>query len=118
AVGRRSLSLALRLALSLAGAGLRGQPMDLILSVEAFVRVAETGSFANAARQMGDAKSVVTTRVKQLEESLGVSLCRRSTRAVKLSVVGRCYFVDCHELMQKLLDFTARSHREGSTLTG
>lgn len=92
--------------------------MDLILSVEAFVRVAETGSFANAARQMGVAKSVVTTRIKQLEESLGVPLFHRSTRAVKLSEVGRSYYQDCQELMQKVQELTARSHGEGSALTG
>ena len=57
--------------------------MDLILSIEAFVRVAETQSFANASRQIGVAKSVVTTRVKQLEEHLGVALFHRSTRALK-----------------------------------
>jgi len=97
------------------GPGLR---MDLILSVEAFVRAAETGSFANAARQMGVAKSVVTTRIKQLEESLGVALFHRSTRAVKLSEVGRTYYQDCQELMQKVHELTARSQREGSALTG
>ena len=72
--------------------------MDLILSIEAFVRVAETQSFANASRQIGVAKSVVTTRVKQLEEHLGVALFHRSTRAVKLSESGELYYRDCSAL--------------------
>ena len=42
--------------------------MDRFLSIQAFVRVAETESFAEAARQLGVANSVVTQRVKQLEE--------------------------------------------------
>ena len=74
--------------------------MDLLLGIEAFVRVAETESFANAARQLGVAKSVITTRVKQLEEHLGVALFHRSTRAVRLSDNGRAYqecrVAECH----------------------
>ena len=92
--------------------------MDMILSIEAFVRVAETGSFANASRQIGVAKSVVTTRVKQLEDSLGVALFHRSTRAVKLSEVGKNYYDDCRELLQKVQELTAKSHREGASLKG
>ena len=52
--------------------------MDLILSIEAFVRVAETQSFANASRQIGVAKSVVTTRVKQLEKDDGHDFISRT----------------------------------------
>jgi DNA-binding transcriptional LysR family regulator len=62
--------------------------MDLFMSMEAFVRAAEAQSFANAARQLGVAKSVVTSRVKQLEDHFGVPLFHRSTRAVRLSELG------------------------------
>jgi len=92
--------------------------VDLILSIEAFVRVAETQSFANAARQIGVAKSVVTTRVQQLEEHLGVALFHRSTRAVKLSESGELYYRDCSDLMQKVQDLTQRSQRESTALKG
>jgi DNA-binding transcriptional LysR family regulator len=92
--------------------------MDLILSIEAFVRVAETQSFANAARQIGVAKSVVTTRVKQLEEHLGVSLFHRSTRAVKLSESGELYYRDCSDLMQKVHDLPLRLQGERNALKG
>jgi DNA-binding transcriptional LysR family regulator len=92
--------------------------VDLILSIEAFVRVAETQSFANAARQIGVAKSVVTTRVKQLEEHLGVSLFHRSTRAVKLSESGELYYRDCSDLMQRVQDLPLRLQGERSALKG
>jgi DNA-binding transcriptional LysR family regulator len=65
--------------------------MDLFMSMEAFVRAAEAQSFASAARQLGVAKSVVTSRVKQLEEHFGVPLFHRSTRAVRLSELGETY---------------------------
>ena len=92
--------------------------MDLLLSIEAFVRVAETENFANAARQIGVAKSVVTTRIKQLEEHLGVALFHRSTRAVKLSEVGESYYRDCSDLVLRVQELTSKSQQEGATLKG
>jgi len=68
--------------------------MDRFLSIEAFVRVAQTQSFAEAARQLRVSKSVVTTRVQQLEEMLGGSLLHRTTRAVRLSEMGQAFFRD------------------------
>ncbi|HEY9064871.1 MAG TPA: LysR family transcriptional regulator [Burkholderiaceae bacterium] len=78
--------------------------MDRFLSIEAFVRVAQTQSFAEAARQLRVSKSVVTTRVQQLEELLGGSLLHRTTRAVRLSEMGQAFFRDCHELVARTND--------------
>lgn len=73
--------------------------MDRFQSIETFVRVAETQSFAEAARQMRVAKSVVTTRVKQLELYVGAPLFHRSTRMVRLSEVGQAFLRDCTDLV-------------------
>ena len=73
--------------------------MDTFRSIEAFVRVAETQSFAEAARQLGVAKSVVTTRVQQLEEFVSASLFHRTTRSVRLSEIGQAFYGDCSELI-------------------
>jgi DNA-binding transcriptional LysR family regulator len=75
--------------------------MDRFLSIEAFVRVAQTQSFAEAARQLRLSKSVVTTRVQQLEELLGGPLFHRTTRAVRLSEMGQAFFRDCNELVSR-----------------
>jgi DNA-binding transcriptional LysR family regulator len=75
--------------------------MDRFLSIEAFVRVAQTQSFAEAARQLRLSKSVVTTRVQQLEELLGGPLFHRTTRAVRLSEMGQAFFRDCNELVAR-----------------
>lgn len=92
--------------------------MDLFLSIEAFVRVVEAKSFSGAARQIGVVKSVVTTRVKQLEEQLGATLFHRSTRAIKLSEIGELYYRDCGDLMRKVQELSARSQRESASLRG
>lgn len=75
--------------------------MDRFLSIEAFVRVAQSQSFAEAARQLRLSKSVVTARVQQLEDLLGGPLFHRTTRAVRLSEMGQAFFRDCHELVSR-----------------
>lgn len=73
--------------------------MDRLQNIETFVRVAETQNFTEAARQLRIARSVVTTRIKQLEEHVGAPLFFRSTRNVQLTEIGRAYLRDCSELV-------------------
>ncbi|WP_426191386.1 LysR family transcriptional regulator [Massilia sp. DWR3-1-1] len=75
--------------------------MDRFLSIEAFVTVAKSGSFAEAARQMRVSKSVITTRVQQLEDYVSTPLFHRNTRNVRLSEFGLAFFHDCSELVCK-----------------
>lgn len=92
--------------------------MDLLLSMEAFCRVAETGSMTTAARRLGVAKSVVTTRVQQLEERLGVPLFHRSSRAMKLSETGGKYYTECQEILARAEALTSRSQTADKVLSG
>ncbi|AMP38818.1 LysR family transcriptional regulator [Ralstonia solanacearum] len=80
--------------------------MDRFLSIEAFVRVAETHSFAEAARQLGVTNSVVTHRVQQLERYIEAPLFHRSTRHVRLSEVGETYYKQCAHAVAMLSDLT------------
>jgi DNA-binding transcriptional LysR family regulator len=73
--------------------------MDRFLAIDAFVRVAESQSFAEAARQMRVSRSVVTTRIQQLEEFVGAPLFHRNTRSVRLSDLGHAFLRDCTELV-------------------
>ncbi len=73
--------------------------MDRFLAIDAFVRVAETASFAEAARQMRVSRSVVTTRIQQLEAFVGAPLFLRNTRSVRLSELGQAFLRDCIELV-------------------
>lgn len=78
--------------------------MDRLQNIETFVRVAQTQSFAEAARQLRIARSVVTTRIKQLEDYLGGPLFHRSTRVVRLSELGEAFLRDCTELVSRAND--------------
>ncbi|MGV6475538.1 LysR family transcriptional regulator [Azotobacter vinelandii] len=73
--------------------------MDRLLCMEAFVRVAETGNFAKAARQLGVTRSVISHRIQQLEQFIQAPLFHRSSRHVRLSEVGETYYQDCVEML-------------------
>lgn len=81
--------------------------MDRLLSIEAFVRVADSGGFAAAARRLGVARSVVTKRVSQLEEYLGTRLLDRTTRAVTLTDAGAGYLARCRQALVELAEADA-----------
>ena len=74
--------------------------MDQIEGMRLFVRVAELGSFASVAQQMGVARSVVTRKVAALEAHLGVKLIARSTRRLNLTSAGAGYLEKCREILQ------------------
>ncbi|QIZ48544.1 LysR family transcriptional regulator [Dickeya zeae] len=65
-----------------------------------FALVAECGSFTEAARQAGMAKSSLSLRVSQLEQSLGLRLFNRTTRKLNLTFAGERYLVHCQEMRQ------------------
>jgi DNA-binding transcriptional LysR family regulator len=65
-------------------------PVDLG-DVLAFVRVAETGSFARAAERLGISKSIVSRRVARLEASVGARLLTRDARGARPTEVGASY---------------------------
>lgn len=54
-----------------------------------FVQAVETGSFAAAARRLGQPKSTVSKRVAVLEAALGVRLIHRTSRHFTLTELGR-----------------------------
>ena len=74
--------------------------MDKLANMKAFATVAKGGSFARAGQQMQLATSVVSKRVKDLEEHLGILLLQRTTRRVSLTEAGYNYL----EQVQRILD--------------
>jgi DNA-binding transcriptional LysR family regulator len=70
-------------------------------SVSAFVAIANTGSFTEAARQLGLAKSVVSERLKDLERSLGAKLVQRTTRRVALTADGATFYERAKRMLRE-----------------
>ncbi|HOB62749.1 MAG TPA: LysR family transcriptional regulator [Candidatus Competibacteraceae bacterium] len=73
--------------------------MDRLEAMALFVRVAERGSFAAAAEQLGVARSVVTRQIAALEKHLGVKLMARSTRRLTLTTAGAAYLEQCRVIL-------------------
>ncbi len=66
-----------------------------------FTKVVESGSFTGAARLLGLPKSTVSRKIAHLEESLGVRLLERTTRALKLTEIGATYFEHCARIVSE-----------------
>jgi DNA-binding transcriptional LysR family regulator len=62
--------------------------METFSSIECFVRSAEVGSFAEAARRLSLTPAAVGKSVAKLEARLGVRLFQRSTRSLTLTEAG------------------------------
>lgn len=73
--------------------------MDRLDAMQLFVRVAELGSFAGAAQQLGVARSVVTRQIAGLEAHLGVKLMARSTRRLTLTSASTAYLEKCRVIL-------------------
>lgn len=73
--------------------------MDRFDCLQAFVRVAETGGFAETARQLGLSTSAVSKRISYLEETLGAQLLRRTTRSVSVTELGSLFYERAVELV-------------------
>lgn len=92
--------------------------MDRFLSIEAFVTVAKAESFIEAARQLRVSKSVITTRVQQLEDYVGAPLFHRNTRNVRLSEIGQAFFHECSELVCKTDEVVDQMREHKGTFAG
>lgn len=62
--------------------------LPLLPDLAAFSRVADAGSFAQAARQLGTAPSTLSRTVQRLEAALAVRLLERTTRRVRVTAAG------------------------------
>jgi DNA-binding transcriptional LysR family regulator len=84
--------------------------MDRMTSIGTFVKIAETGGFAAAARKLGVSPSTVTTQIQDLEDRLGVRLLNRSTRKVSLTEIGKAYYERCMHILADMDEADSAVH--------
>ena len=73
-------------------------------NLEAFCRTFETGSFTKAAHACGVTPQATSRSVARLEEALGVTLFRRSTRSLAPTPAAREYYERCARALALLSD--------------
>src|SRR5689334_18903092 len=64
-----------------------------------FLRIAQTLSLSEAARQLDQTPSAVSARLKRIEEELGVRLVERTTRSLRLTPEGERFTQTCDTMM-------------------
>jgi DNA-binding transcriptional LysR family regulator len=76
--------------------------MDKLGAMNAFANVVTSGSYAEAARQLGLTRSAVSKAVTELEEILGARLLDRTTRRTSPTEVGRAYYERCVDILASI----------------
>lgn len=73
-----------------------------ILGVQAFVAIAQSGSFQKAADALHLSQTALTRRLQNLESFLGVTLLERTTRSVGLTEIGSHFLPQAQRLLTDL----------------
>ena len=68
--------------------------------LRSFIAVAEEMHFGRAAGRLNLTQSPLSRQVQLLEQSLGVTLLERTTRAVRLTSAGRTFLAEAHRVLE------------------
>lgn len=75
------------------------QSIALLNEMAVFAKVVETGSFSEAARQLGATPSATSRAIARLEKALGTQLLQRTTRKLRLSASGEEIHARCRDML-------------------
>lgn len=83
-----------------------------------FVAVAEERHFGRAAARLHMAQPPLSQQIRQLEDELGVTLLRRTTRRVELTGAGAAYLARARHILGAVDEATSEAQRFGAGLVG
>ncbi|WP_437983247.1 LysR family transcriptional regulator [Sorangium sp. So ce117] len=92
--------------------------MDRFLALRVFCKVADSGSFSRAARELSMTQSAASRGIADLESRLGLRLFERTTRRVALTLEGRAYYEQIEEHVRALEDAELRAASGFGDLAG
>lgn len=76
--------------------------MASLENIRIFVRVVELGGMSAAGRNLRLSPAVISHRLQQLEDQLGVRLLNRTTRQVSVTEQGAVFYQGCQEVLAAL----------------
>lgn len=86
--------------------------------MQVFLRVVDTGSFSEAARQLMMTPSTVSKLIGRIEARLGVRLLERSTRRLSLTDEGQLYYERSQAVLAELAEIEADLSRGAARMGG
>jgi len=89
-----------------------------VLGVQAFVALAEQGSFTKAAAVLFITQTALTRRLQNLESALGVRLVERTTRSLALTALGQNFLPQARRLLAELRSALQEIRDTGQALRG
>ncbi|WP_042876955.1 LysR family transcriptional regulator [Cupriavidus necator] len=92
--------------------------MDKFLSMRAFTRIVDHGSFSVAAGTLDIPKATLTRMIQHLEGELGTKLLHRSTRRIDVTSAGASYYTRCAKILADVEDAERSVAREGLAPSG
>lgn len=75
-----------------------------LTNLETVCCIARVGTFSNAALRLNASQPAITSRVRELEESLGFALFERHGRRMELTIEGRKFIQQVEPLMSQIDD--------------
>lgn len=82
--------------------------MDKLSSLQYFVRVVDSGSFSQAARELGVGQPAVSKQIAALAQRLGTQLLNRTSRALRPTPAGAELYSSAVNLLEDLDDLENR----------
>ncbi|HEU0199154.1 MAG TPA: LysR family transcriptional regulator [Burkholderiaceae bacterium] len=88
------------------------------LGVQAFIAIADEGSFGAAAEALHITQTALSRRLQNLESFLGVKLVERTTRSVALTPIGQNFLPQARRLLADLGAALVEIRETGKSLRG
>lgn len=82
--------------------------MDRLSALEAFVRLADLGTFSAVADELRIRQSTVSKWIASLEDDLGIQLVERTTRSLRITDEGETFLHDAREVLAAYEHATGR----------
>lgn len=70
--------------------------------VAVYIKVVQTGSFSQAAKQLGMPNSTVSFKISSLEKRLAMTLIQRTTRKLNITPAGQAYYKRCVQGLKEI----------------
>lgn len=83
------------------------------LGLEAFVAVAELGSFSKAAQRLSLTQTALSHRIRKIEDDLGTRLLVRTSREVSLTMAGQTLLPQVRSTLERLSELYAAVREDG-----